>query len=296
MIWQDGFPVGNGFLGAMIWGDGAPLRFTLDCADLWDLRTDNSFLRNPDCTYATLRRLVEEKRYDEAKALFVRDSGKQKPLTPAKISIGRMELQVGQALEYTGRLDIDAPYESAMDRDGPRSRGLLSSTKPGMSCACDCRRRRTRRHAIPGRGLSKCEIESPGFCGARRVICACSSRPFPAALCYAVARRPRPDLFLAVECAAALRGRAKGCGNLKAAAQAGFDRLRAGRRWGWREFWTLQRYICRSRRWSSRGITGFTSIICAPAMLRIPHPWTHAGGLPPGRTHNDLAGRLGIPG
>ena len=26
LIWQDGFPVGNGFLGAMIWGDGDPLR------------------------------------------------------------------------------------------------------------------------------------------------------------------------------------------------------------------------------------------------------------------------------
>lgn len=57
LIWQDGFPVGNGFLGAMIWGDGAPLCFTLDCADLWDSRTDDSFWRNPEYTYANLRRL-----------------------------------------------------------------------------------------------------------------------------------------------------------------------------------------------------------------------------------------------
>ena len=244
MIWQDGFPVGNGFLGAMIWGDGAPLRFTLDCADLWDLRTDNSFLRNPDCTYATLRRLVEEKRYDEAKALFVRDSGKQKPLTPAKISIGRMELQVGQALEYTGRLDIDrAVAESAMrTADGPvswtafvhKTRNVLCLRTAGApansewalkSLAELCPEMAKLNHPEP---LRRQEGDMRMFIQA-----------IPGGACYAVAWSARgPDLFLAVECAADIEAAArKAAATWKAAEQAGFDRLRAEHELGWREFW-----------------------------------------------------------
>ena len=62
-IWQDGFPLGNGFLGAMLWGDGDPLNLTLDCADLWDSRTDDSFWKgNPAYTYAHLRELIAAER------------------------------------------------------------------------------------------------------------------------------------------------------------------------------------------------------------------------------------------
>ena len=31
--WHDGFPLGNGALGAMVWGDGDPLALTLDHVD-----------------------------------------------------------------------------------------------------------------------------------------------------------------------------------------------------------------------------------------------------------------------
>ena len=56
--WNDGFPLGNGFLGAMLWGDGKPLSLTLDCADLWDLRIDTSFMDHPDYNYGTTHFLV----------------------------------------------------------------------------------------------------------------------------------------------------------------------------------------------------------------------------------------------
>ena len=36
--WDEALPLGNGMLGALIWGDGRPLRISLDRADLWDLR------------------------------------------------------------------------------------------------------------------------------------------------------------------------------------------------------------------------------------------------------------------
>jgi len=48
MEWHDGFPVGNGSIGAMLWGDGQPLCLTLDKADLWDLRSDDTYQEHPD--------------------------------------------------------------------------------------------------------------------------------------------------------------------------------------------------------------------------------------------------------
>ena len=36
--WDEGSPLGNGMLGALIWEKEGKLRFSLDRADLWDLR------------------------------------------------------------------------------------------------------------------------------------------------------------------------------------------------------------------------------------------------------------------
>ena len=36
--WDEAIPLGNGLLGALVWGDGAPLKISLDRTDLWDLR------------------------------------------------------------------------------------------------------------------------------------------------------------------------------------------------------------------------------------------------------------------
>ena len=36
--WDEGIPLGNGMLGALIWQKEDHLRFSLDRADLWDLR------------------------------------------------------------------------------------------------------------------------------------------------------------------------------------------------------------------------------------------------------------------
>jgi alpha-L-fucosidase 2 len=36
--WDEGIPLGNGMLGALVWQNGEKLRFSLDRADLWDLR------------------------------------------------------------------------------------------------------------------------------------------------------------------------------------------------------------------------------------------------------------------
>ena len=55
--WENGVPLGNGILGQLIWQKGSRLRFSLDRADLWDLRPTGNHLHParmgriplPDC-------------------------------------------------------------------------------------------------------------------------------------------------------------------------------------------------------------------------------------------------------
>jgi hypothetical protein len=50
MVWDEALPLGNGLLGALVWGDGKPIKLSLDRTDLWDLRPvemdwiDSSFI------------------------------------------------------------------------------------------------------------------------------------------------------------------------------------------------------------------------------------------------------------
>ncbi|MBN2449296.1 MAG: glycoside hydrolase N-terminal domain-containing protein, partial [Lentisphaeria bacterium] len=106
--WHEGFPVGNGVLGAMLWGDGSPLCITLDHADLWDLRVDAAALDDPRFTAAELRRLVAAGLHDEAVEVFDKRFRRENPVTPTKIHIGRAELRLGPASTYECSLDLDA--------------------------------------------------------------------------------------------------------------------------------------------------------------------------------------------
>ena len=103
--WQDGFPLGNGRLGVMVWGDGGPLSFTLDHANLWDLRGNPACLRDPRFSYAGLRQLLTTGRQAEAKEVFEDRGRRENPAGPTKIYAGRAELELGPATS-AGHLDL----------------------------------------------------------------------------------------------------------------------------------------------------------------------------------------------
>ncbi|MBM3501354.1 MAG: hypothetical protein FJX74_22095, partial [Armatimonadetes bacterium] len=105
--WEEGLPLGNGRLGVMVWGDGAPLRLTLDHADLWDLRANQAFRDDPRYNYAGLRRLVREGRFDEAVEVFEERERRDNPLAPTKVSLGRAELALQAPTSDPLTLDLD---------------------------------------------------------------------------------------------------------------------------------------------------------------------------------------------
>ena len=59
-VWDEGIPLGNGIMGALIWQKDDRLRLALDRADLWDLRPVKEF-SGSDYTFRFICEAVEKK-------------------------------------------------------------------------------------------------------------------------------------------------------------------------------------------------------------------------------------------
>jgi len=103
--WSVGAPLGNGHIGVMLWGDGAPLHLTFDRDDLWDLRPMPA--AEPSFTWATLRELVRQGRMDEVNTLVERNLN-PRSMTPTKLPLGRLEVRLADgAAGFSGRLSLE---------------------------------------------------------------------------------------------------------------------------------------------------------------------------------------------
>ncbi len=85
--WDEAFPLGNGMLGALVWGDGDPLNLSLDRADLWDLRPVPEFT-SPDYSFARMREWHEQGRVDDLRRMYEEPYNRA---APTKIPAGRIE-------------------------------------------------------------------------------------------------------------------------------------------------------------------------------------------------------------
>ncbi len=90
-VWDEALPLGNGILGALVWGDGQPVKISLDRTDLWDLRPVPEF-HEKDYTYATMREWEKTGRIDALLRMY--DNPYHRP-APTKIPAGRIELTIG---------------------------------------------------------------------------------------------------------------------------------------------------------------------------------------------------------
>lgn len=72
----------------MFWGDGAPICLTLDHANLWDLRSEDTYMQAENFNYATLRKLVAAEQFVEVDEIFEQRHLHDNPVGPTKISIG----------------------------------------------------------------------------------------------------------------------------------------------------------------------------------------------------------------
>jgi alpha-L-fucosidase 2 len=122
--WDEGLPLGNGLMGALVWGDGAPLKISLDRADLWDLRRVPEFA-GPEYKFSKLRALRAEGRFEDIRRVY--EAPYHRP-APTKIPAGRIELALEGAFAGTG-LDV-AAAEAHYRSGGARIRVFVHATQP----------------------------------------------------------------------------------------------------------------------------------------------------------------------
>ena len=68
-VWDEAIPLGNGIMGALVWGDGEPLKLSLDRADLWDLRPVPEF-HSSEYTFEQMRAWHKQGRVADLKRVY----------------------------------------------------------------------------------------------------------------------------------------------------------------------------------------------------------------------------------
>lgn len=125
--WDEAMPLGNGLLGALVWGDGYPLRISLDRTDLWDLRPVPEF-HTAEYSYATMRKWVAEGRIEDLHRLYDNPYGHP---GPTKIPAGRIELFLGTEAEFQNAvLDLARAVTVVRFGSGRTAEVFVHATKP----------------------------------------------------------------------------------------------------------------------------------------------------------------------
>lgn len=100
--WYEAIPLGNGLLGALLWGNSNAFRMSIDRGDLWDT-TPYDGLQSPEFSYAEMVRLAGEKNAEGIQAVF---DGPYNHATPTKLPAGKILLNIGEGLSVQSHLSL----------------------------------------------------------------------------------------------------------------------------------------------------------------------------------------------
>jgi alpha-L-fucosidase 2 len=89
--WDEGIPLGNGMLGALVWQKDGKMRLSLDRADLWDLRPMEN-LEKPEWKFSWVKKQWEENAYKKVQEMF--DVPYDANPAPSKIPGGALEFDI----------------------------------------------------------------------------------------------------------------------------------------------------------------------------------------------------------
>ena len=107
--WDEGLPLGNGMLGALVWEKNQKLRMALDRADLWDQRPMAN-LDRPEWRFKWVQEQWEKNNYGAVQELF--DLPYERDPAPSKLPAGAIEWDI-QALGPIERVQLDLQEATA---------------------------------------------------------------------------------------------------------------------------------------------------------------------------------------
>ncbi|WP_291192796.1 glycosyl hydrolase family 95 catalytic domain-containing protein [Dyadobacter sp.] len=90
-VWDEALPLGNGTVGALIWEREGRLRFSLDRADVWDMRP-MAGLHREEFSYKWVQEQVRKKDYKPVQQYF--DAPYDREPAPSKIPAGALEFDL----------------------------------------------------------------------------------------------------------------------------------------------------------------------------------------------------------
>jgi alpha-L-fucosidase 2 len=126
--WDEALPLGNGMMGILVWGDGHPLKLSLDRADLWDTRAVEEW-KSPDYNYETMRKWVREGRINDLHELY--ELPYRVNPGPTKIPAGRIQLNFGEGVHVrSSRLSLKQAIANVEMNDGTQVQIFQHATEP----------------------------------------------------------------------------------------------------------------------------------------------------------------------
>jgi alpha-L-fucosidase 2 len=126
--WDEGIPLGNGLLGALIWKRGDALRLSLDRADLWDLRPVAEF-SGPEFRFAWVREHVLANDYEPVHRMG--DVPYDRDPAPTKIPAAALEFDISALGEIESvRLSLAEAVCRVRWKNGARLTAFVHATEP----------------------------------------------------------------------------------------------------------------------------------------------------------------------
>ncbi len=126
--WDEGIPLGNGMIGALVWRKGDSLRMSLDRADLWDLRPVAEF-SGPEFRFAWVRDHVLKDDYEPVHTMG--DVPYDRDPAPTKIPAAGLEFDISTLGEVESvRLSLGDAVCRVRWKNGARLTAFVHATEP----------------------------------------------------------------------------------------------------------------------------------------------------------------------
>jgi len=127
--WDEGLPLGNGWLGVLVWQKGDVLRFSIDRADLWDLRPVPE-LSLPEWNFKWVLQKWMEKDYGKVQELFDYRAY-DNAVTPTKIPGAALEFSWNRSAEPAkNELNLADATGHVIWPDGVKLQVFVHAVKP----------------------------------------------------------------------------------------------------------------------------------------------------------------------
>lgn len=125
--WDEALPLGNGFMGELIWQKGDQLRFSLDHAELWDLRPMEG-MNKPEFTYAWVQEQIKKNNYKAVQQYG--DVPYEREPAPSKIPGAALEIDIKNWGDVSSaRLNVQKALAEVIWQNGAKLTSFVQADK-----------------------------------------------------------------------------------------------------------------------------------------------------------------------